>query len=203
MRRTGKFAEARKSSRGSEKFQGRPWGLLLFLWLTLVYSEWLVRAVTISAAFWRSGLVLSVLFAIPLALTVFLLAVQLRARWSRLLVLMFLIITYLLYASQLVYYKIFFQFYSATSMGNAGQVVQFWKVALSAIGKNLFLLLLLAVPLVLAAVYGRRIWSFPGKVSWKVSVFLGGLAVLFYFAVTWLLPFGAPTGSLPTGCFTM
>ena len=78
MRRTGKFAEARKSSRGSEKFQGRPWGLLLFLWLTLVYSEWLVRAVTISAAFWRSGLVLSVLFAIPLALTVFLLAVQLR-----------------------------------------------------------------------------------------------------------------------------
>ncbi len=40
----------------------------------------------------------------------------------------------------------------------------------------------------LAAVYGRRIWSFPGKVSWKVSVFPGGLAVLFYFAVTWLLP---------------
>ena len=104
MRRTGKFAEARKSSRGSEKFQGRPWGLLLFLWLTLVYSEWLVRAVTISAAFWRSGLVLSVLFAIPLALTVFLLAVQLRARWSRILVLMFLIITYLLYAAQLGYY---------------------------------------------------------------------------------------------------
>ncbi len=25
----------------------------------------------------------------------------------------------------------------------------------------------------------------------------GGLAVLFYFAVTWLLPFGAPMGSLP------
>ena len=84
-----------------------------------------MRAVTISAAFGGGGLVLSVLFAIPLALTVFLLAVQLRARWSRLLVLMFLIITYLLYASQLVYYKIFFQFYSATSMGNAGQVVQF------------------------------------------------------------------------------
>ena len=201
MRRTGKFAEARKSSRGSEKFQGRPWGLLLFLWLTLVYSEWLVRAVTISAAFWRSGLVLSVLFAIPLALTVFLLAVQLRARWSRILVLMFLIITYLLYASQLVYYKIFFQFYSATSMGNAGQVVQFWKVALSAIGKNLFLLLLLAVPLVLAAVYGRRIWSFPGKVSWKVSVFLGGLAVLFYFAVTWLLPLWGTDGESPYGMF--
>lgn len=168
MRRTGRFAEPRKSSRVPEGPQGRPCWLLLFLWLALVYSEWLVRAVTISAAFWRSGLVFSMLFAIPLALAAFLLAVQFRGRWNRAIVLIFLIAMYLLYASQLVYYKIFFQFYSATSMGNAGQVVQFWKVALAAIWKNLIPLLFLAVPLVFAAMWGRRIWGFRGRVGWRV-----------------------------------
>lgn len=202
MRRTGRFAEPRKSSRvPEERPQGRPCWLLLFLWLALVYSEWLVRAVTISAAFWRSGLVLSMLFAIPLALAAFLLAVQFRGRWNRAIVLIFLIAMYLLYASQLVYYKIFFQFYSATSMGNAGQVVQFWKVALAAIWKNLIPLLFLAVPLVFAAIWGRRIWGFRGRVGWRVSAFLGGLAVLSYFAVTWLLPLWGTDAESPYGMF--
>lgn len=126
MRRTGRFSQQRK-----ELWCGQ-YGALLFLWLTLIYSEWLVRSATISAAFWRAGLWLSVLFAFPPALAVFVLSAQFRKRGNRAVVLAFLGIVYLLYASQLVYYKIFFQFYSATSMGNAGQVVQFWKVALAA-----------------------------------------------------------------------
>ena len=111
MRRTGRFSQQRK-----ELWCGQ-YGALLFLWLTLIYSEWLVRSATISAAFWRAGLWLSVLFAFPPALAVFVLSAQFRKRGNRAVVLAFLGIVYLLYASQLVYYKIFFQFYSATSMG--------------------------------------------------------------------------------------
>ena len=81
---------------------------------------------------------------------------------------------------RLVYYKIFFQFYSATSMGNAGQVVQFWKVALAAIGKNLVLLLLLAVPLVVAAVWGGRILGSRGKMRRNASVLLAGVTAVSY-----------------------
>ena len=43
---------------------------------------------------------------------------------------------YIFFASQLVYYSIFHCFYSAYSMGNGGQVMQFWKVTLHAIRKN-------------------------------------------------------------------
>ncbi len=195
MRRTGRFSQQRK-----ELWCGQ-YGVLLFLWLTLIYSEWLVRSATISAAFWRAGLWLSVLFAFPPALAVFVLSAQFRKRGNRAVVLAFLGIVYLLYASQLVYYKIFFQFYSATSMGNAGQVVQFWKVALAAIGKNLVLLLLLAVPLVVAAVWGRRILGSRGKMRRNASVLLAGVTVLSYFVVIWMLPLWGTDAESPYAMF--
>ena len=83
MRRTGRFSQQRK-----ELWCGQ-YGVLLFLWLTLIYSEWLVRSATISAAFWRAGLWLSVLFAFPPALAVFVLSAQFRKRGNRAVVLAF------------------------------------------------------------------------------------------------------------------
>ena len=159
--RRGKFRAEQSALR---KFRRNRYWLLLFLWLALVYSEIVVRSSTISAVFWRAGLWLGMLFAIPSAMLVFLLATQFKPKWNRIVVLVFLAATYLLYASQLVYYKVFSQYYSATSMGNAGQVAQFWQVVLSTIWKNLIKLLILAAPLIFMAAWGRRFFGFRGGV---------------------------------------
>mgnify|MGYP000214207327 CR=1 FL=1 len=172
-----------------------------FLWLALVYSEIVVRSSTISAVFWRAGLWLGMLFAIPSAMLVFLLATQFKPKWNRIVVLVFLAVTYLLYASQLVYYKVFSQYYSATSMGNAGQVAQFWQVVLSTIWKNLIKLLILAAPLIFMAAWGRRFFGFRGGVPWQSSVFLGGVTVLCYFVITWILPLWGTDAQSPYSMF--
>src|SRR5699024_4355178 len=109
---------------------------------------------------------------------------------NRIVVLVFLAVTYLLYASQLVYYKVFSQYYSATSMGNAGQVAQFWQVVLSTIWKNLIKLLILAAPLIFMAAWGRRFFGF-----------LGGVTVLSYFVITWILPLWGTDAQSPYSMF--
>lgn len=196
--RRGKFRAEQSALR---KFRRNRYWLLLFLWLALVYSEIVVRSSTISTVFWRAGLWLGMLFAIPSAMLVFLLATQFKPKWNRIVVLVFLAVTYLLYASQLVYYKVFSQYYSATSMGNAGQVAQFWQVVLSTIWKNLIKLLILAAPLIFMAAWGRRFFGFRGGVPWQSSVFLGGVTVLCYFVITWILPLWGTDAQSPYSMF--
>ncbi len=156
MRRTGRFSQQRK-----ELWCGQ-YGALLFLWLTLIYSEWLVRSATISAAFWRAGLWLSVLFAFPPALAVFVLSAQFRKRGNRAVVLAFLGIVYLLYASagvlQDLFPVLFCHLYGKCRPGGPifeGCASRHWEKPGSAF-------LLLAVPLVVALVWGGRILGSRG-----------------------------------------
>ena len=63
-----------ESSGGTVRFAEIPPEPVLaaaFLWLALVYSEIVVRSSTISTVFWRAGLWLGMLFAIPSAMLVF------------------------------------------------------------------------------------------------------------------------------------
>ena len=93
---------------------------------------------------------------------------------------------YIFFASQLVYYSIFHCFYSAYSMGNGGQVMQFWKVTLHAIRKNWLPLSLMLLPPVGHAVLGKRFSAARLRLPYLPA--FAALAVAVHFGLMALLP---------------
>lgn len=132
-----------------------PWWLLLFFWAELCFMELVVHAAT-APQFWQPELVLLMLYPLVPAVLLFALCRLFPPRANRVLGPVCSGLCYIFFASQLVYYSIFHCFYSAYSMGNGGQVMQFWKVTLHAIRKNWLPLSLMLLPPVGHAVLGKR-----------------------------------------------
>lgn len=190
----------RENDRFRRVRRNRLW-LLVYLWLTLEFSEILVRANTISSQFWQPGLWLGLLFAVTPALLVFILATSFRPKVNRILVIVYTGVVFLLYASQLIYYRVFDQFYTATSMGNAGQGFGFMDVILRTIGQELFTLILLALPLVFLLVFGRRFFSFKGGASWKSTLFMAVVLVVYHLLTVWIMPLWGSGKMSPTDMY--
>ena len=103
-----------------------PWWLLLFFWAELCFMELVVHAAT-APQFWQPELVLLMLYPLVPAVLLFALCRLFPPRANRVLGPVCSGLCYIFFASQLVYYSIFHCFYSAYSMGNGGQVMQFWE----------------------------------------------------------------------------
>lgn len=98
--------------------------LLPFFYFSFCLNETVLRAAT-ARSFWQSGLPLACLFALVPAFGMFFLCRLFSPKVNRALELILSWFFFLFYASQLVYFRIFGCFYSAYSMGNGGQVLEF------------------------------------------------------------------------------
>ena len=196
--RRGKFRAEQSALR---KFRRNRYWLLLFLWLALVYSEIVVRAVPFPQCSGRAGLWLGMLFAIPSAMLVFLLATQFKPKWNRIVVLVFLAATYLLYASQLVYYKVF----SLVLFCHLhGQCRTGCAVLAGCLVYNLEKFNQIADFGGAVDFYGgvgQALFWFSGRRPRQSSVFLGGVTVLCYFVITWILPLWGTDAQSPYSMF--
>ncbi len=90
------------------------------------------------------------------------------------------------YMAQTVYFTIFRTFLSLSSVEMAGAVLQFWRTILTGISGASFPLLLLALPLILLCVFGRR-FTPDTRLRWQVMVSLLGGAVVFHAAAVALV----------------
>ena len=163
--------------------------LLAFIWLTLVFSETLIRAITDRAMFWAPGLFLSPLFAVAPAVLIFTcVTISRKPKLNKGLLIGILAVSYLFYASQLVYYANFDHFYTAVSMSNANQGFDFMDSIFKAIGENLFYLLMLALPLTFISAFGKHFFSFKGGNRWLGTVFMVLGATAAHFLVVLMLP---------------
>lgn len=186
----GLFAKLKKVRRN------RLW-LLAFLWFTFCYYEIVTRGFTIRTQFWKPGLILSLLFSIAPAMLLFLFATNLKPRGNRLLVILSSAVFSVFYMSQVVYYQIFSQFYSATSMGNAGQVAEFWKTTLEGIAHCWFPILLLCIPTAFLCILGRYFFSFKGKAGLKSTGAMAVLMLAVYLLSVWSLPLWGKKNGTP------
>ena len=179
----------RKKETPMQKFRKNRFWLLAFLWLSLVFVELVVRVVTSKEVFWEPGMFLSMLFSILPAILIFVLStIGKKTGVNKWIVCIAMILTYLIYASQLIYYQIFGQFFTAVSMGNADQGFGFMTTILVTIGKNLPALMILAVPMLLVIIFGRFFFSFKGGAGLKSSVVLAALGLAIHFLIVLILP---------------
>ena len=94
---------------------------------------------------------------------------------------------FLFYASQLVYFQIFGCFYSAYSLGNGGQVLEFWKVTVHTMGENWLPLVLLLLPPLGLSLF-CRFFSAARPKRWYRLIIALALAAALHFGIAALLP---------------
>lgn len=160
--------------------------LLPFFYLSFCTNEVILRAVT-ARGFWQSGLAVACLFALVPALGLYFLCRLFPEKVNRVLELVVSWFFFLFYASQLIYFRIFGCFYSAYSMGNGGQVLEFWNVTIHTMGENWLPLVLLAIPPLCLTVFGRFFSSRRPKRWYRLMIVLV-LAAAMHFGTVLLLP---------------
>lgn len=187
-------AEVKKKGRPSSnpklrRMRKNRFWLLAFVWLTLAFSETLIRVATNREMFWEPGLFLGPLFAVaPAGLIFACVTISKKPRLNKGLLIGILAVSYVFYASQLIYYENFDQFYTAVSMTNADQGFDFMDSIFKAIGENILYLIAMILPLLFVSVWGKHFFSFKGGSGWLGSVVITMGAVAAHFLVVLILP---------------
>ncbi len=165
------------------------WNLAWFLPASLVWMELLFRLATVKV-FFGSGLWFILLFSLPIAGLLFLLCTWFKKpAINRGITLGLLIAMALVFSSQIVYFGVFDTYYILYSVKNFGQVLQFWRDILLAIGRNLVAILFTWVPVAAYAVFGKKVFpAFQMKWGGK-AVLASGVVVLQLVATLFTLCF--------------
>lgn len=169
----------------------RPWLWLLWLPLSLIWLEGVVRVYTLHTLLGR-GLIFIPLFTIAIGLTLNFICCLFKPKLCRRLIKVLLGLCTAWYMIQTVYFHVATTFLTLYSVGTgAGPITQFWREILLGILQSLPVLLLEALPAILMAWKGRQ--SFPDiEPSKRLCRLMCAGAVGFHAAafLLILLPFG-------------
>ena len=168
-----------------KKHFAREWLLPIF-WLYIFWSECVVRATT-NRTFWTNGLIVTALFSLVAALIVYGLCSVFTRRVNRVIERICVFGLLLFYISQTIYYYKFHCFYNFYSMGNGGQIVEFWRIILKALWVKAVPLLALLLPAIALTVFGGM-FEEPKLRHWYFRLSALALALVLHFGVVALLP---------------
>lgn len=167
----------KKLKRATRKMSTLVLSVLFFL--SIIYLETILRLFT-TAIRQSNGIFYTTLFGAVFAICLGILS-SLAGR--KLVPAALLFILGFLFASQLVYYKIFRTFYIVYSAGNAGKVMEFAKEALYMILENIHLVLLMFLPFALFVTIGRST-ELKGFDPRQLIILLAVASVLHVFGLT-------------------
>lgn len=160
---------------GSSKENRRvPAGMLFYFPIAIFYLE-LVFRIFIYKSVLHTGVIYSALFAVTAGLVFYFLSTLFSKSANLVISAVLMLLLTLLYATQYVYYLFFKTPLSLYSVGEGGQVAQFFMSIVQTVFKNIIPILLMLVPLVFLFTYARRRFSFqktPGRFKVVVIVLL-------------------------------
>ncbi|WP_422785068.1 LTA synthase family protein [Ruminiclostridium hungatei] len=142
------------------------------------------------------GLFYMVLYSIPAGLLLYILSTFTKRRVNRIISIILTAAATLVYLVQVVYYQVFTTFFALFSINGTGQVLQFWREILSAIGQNIIPILFLLVPLLFIIIFGNKFCP-SDKTAWSFKGIMACLAVTVQIIAT-LLVVNADKGELST-----
>ena len=135
----------------SKRFH-RLW-LWLFFFLYLLICESMVR-LQASQFFWSVGLFPTLCYSAAFSLLFYALCSLFSPRINRILELTLCYGIFLFYTAQFIYNYKFHFFFSAYSMGNGGQILEFWQIILHAIVVKFLYLLAMLLPALFLSIFG-------------------------------------------------
>lgn len=196
--------QTRKPPQKSKAPQRRYGSLVLFLWAALAFPELVLHLATAKSGdlMLNSGLVLGPVFAILPACILFAVCTSLSRGANYFLTLIYSALSFLLCASQLVYYRIFGTFYTFFSMTNGAGAFQFGATIATAIRSNLLTLVLMAAPLLVLLFGGRRRYRFHRRGTLAPKLALVALGIAIQLVTVWALPsFGGTDDTTAYGLY--
>lgn len=120
--------------------------LLFYIIFSIIYMETVLRLSSEGGLF-ASGIIFSAIFGIFFSILLYLFASIFEERVNFIVSSIILFILGFLFASQIVYYRMLKTFYTAYSVGNSGQVLEFWHEALNGMKNSLLFIILVFIPL--------------------------------------------------------
>ena len=156
--------------------------LLIYFILSLFFMEIILKLQTGGALF-SIGTFISFLFLSVFAIIFYMISRLFSSKINHILSVVFLSLTAILYLSQLIYFKFFKTFYTLYSAGNAGQVLEFWKDIVGVVTKNIFWIILILIPPIVLAVWGKRFLSYKKMKNLTVLSNVSLAAVLYLSAI--------------------
>ena len=189
-RRHGRFEAPRNQS--AVQVKGHWSFLLLFLWIALALPELVLHLSTSKSTnlMLNSGLMLGPVFAVLPAMLMFCLCTSLPRRWQNYgCALLYSVLSLVLCASQLVYYRIFGTFYTFFSMTHGTDAFQFAVTIRAAILNSIPTILLMLLPTLFLLIFGFRALGFQRRKAWKNKAVLVALGLLLQAVAVLSLPF--------------
>lgn len=143
--------------------------MLIYFVISLFYLETILRA-SLGEAFFSSGFLISLIFSVPFAFLSYIICTGFSSSANYVLTLVLMVLWALIFASQILYYKLFKTFYTLFSAGNAGQIIEFWRDILALMANNILWIVLAFIPCI-SLIWLKRSLIFAG-ISMKTRVIL-------------------------------
>ncbi len=138
----------RQTVRDRNRFFLEGFYMLAYIWATIFFLEIVLRLNT-GSPFLNDGLWYGFLFSGVAALLIYFFAGFFKETGRTVIMGLFLFLTTFMFASQLIYFKIFKMFYTVFSARNGAQVLEFINDIIAALGDNIIWILLLFLPFTL------------------------------------------------------
>lgn len=151
--------------------------MLIYFILSLFYLETILKA-SLGEGFFSSGFLISLLFSLPFSFLSYIISTGFNSSVNYVVTIVLLVLWGLIFASQILYYKLFKTFYTLFSAGNAGQVLEFWKDILALMANNILWILLAFVPCI-SIIWLKKLMIFA-SISMKTRVILIFSAIIFH-----------------------
>ena len=144
---------------------------------SIMYLELLLKSF-VGISLMNIGLVLTLIFSVSISFILSLVYNILPSNFNIVFLFISMVLLCILFASQLVYFKIFKTFYISYSAENVGKVLEFAKEAFFAIRKNIHLILLMLLPFILMLIFKSKI---PANNEFHISLSIGYLVLSISF----------------------
>ena len=144
---------------------------LLFFWILLVISFECVYKMSVFNNIIDSDFIQMIVFCFPIAWLLYILTTMFSEKVNKILSNIVILILYVVFFSQMVYFQVYNSVFSIYSMTNGGQVFEFWRTILSTVYSNLYDYICLTIPVILYFIFKNKLFDFE-----KSNVLNSGLA---------------------------
>lgn len=151
--------------------------MLIYFIISLFYLETILRA-SLGEEFFSSGFLISLVFSVPFAFVSYIICTGFNKSVNYIVTIVLMGLWGFIFASQILYHKLFKTFYTLFSAGNAGQILEFWKDILVLMAENILWILLAFVPCI-SMIWLKRFLAFA-SISMKTRAILICSAIVLH-----------------------
>lgn len=151
---------------------------LLIFWMTLIISFECVYRTTIFRRLFDRDFVEMIVFSLPISVILYVGTTLFSEKANKKVSSTIVILLYVIFFAQMVYYQVYNNVFSVYSMTNGGQVFEFWRTILSTIGSSLLNYVCLTIPVLLFFILKNKLFDFSNNNLLYTSINFGAFLLL-------------------------